>query len=46
MTRLNKQEFQPWAYDYLNTNTTRGLLAEYIAATALGIHDSCSIAGP
>ena len=40
MTRLNKQEFQAWAYDDLLTNTTRGLLAEYIVATALGIRDS------
>jgi hypothetical protein len=40
MTRLNKQEFQAWAYDDLLTNTTRGLLAEYIVATALGIRDT------
>jgi hypothetical protein len=39
MTRLNKQEFWEWAYDDLLTNTTRGLLAEYILATALGIGD-------
>jgi hypothetical protein len=39
MTRLNKQEFQEWAYDDLLTNTTRGVLAEYIVATALGIDD-------
>lgn len=37
MTRLNKQEFLDWAYDDLFTNTTRGVLAEYIVATALGI---------
>ena len=40
MTRLNKQEFQAWAYDDLLTNTTRGVLAEYIVATALGILDT------
>jgi len=40
MTRLNKQEFQEWAYDDLLTNTTRGVLAEYIVATALGIRDT------
>ena len=40
MTRLNKQEFLAWAYDDLLTNTTRGVLAEYIVATALGIHDT------
>jgi len=39
MTRLNKQEFLDWAYHDLLTNTTRGVLAEYIVATALGIHD-------
>lgn len=39
MTRLNKQEFQEWAYDDLLTNTTRGVLAEYIVATALDIDD-------
>jgi hypothetical protein len=36
MTRLNKQEFQAWAFDNLLANTTRGLLAEYIVATAVG----------
>ena len=36
MTYLNKQEFQAWAYDDLLANTTRGLLAEYIVAKALG----------
>lgn len=39
MTRLDKQDFLAWAYDDLLTNTTRGVLAEYIVATALGIHD-------
>jgi len=37
MTHLDKQEFLAWAYDDLLTNTTRGVLAEYIVATALGI---------
>ena len=37
MTRVNKQEFLAWAYDDLLTNTTRGVLAEYIVAKALGI---------
>ncbi len=37
MTHLNKQEFQAWAYDDLLANTTRGVLAEYIVAKALGI---------
>ncbi|UUO03701.1 hypothetical protein M4D79_12665 [Mycolicibacterium novocastrense] len=40
MTYLNKQEFQAWAYDDLLTNTTRGVLAEYIVAKALGIHET------
>jgi len=40
MTYLNKQEFQAWAYDNLLTNTTRGVLAEYIVAKALGIGDT------
>jgi hypothetical protein len=40
MTRLNKQEFWEWAYGDLLTNTTRGVLAEYIVATALGICDT------
>ncbi|MFZ2239063.1 MAG: hypothetical protein WAV90_05910 [Gordonia amarae] len=40
MTRLSKQEFQAWAYDDLLANTTRGVLAEYIVATALGIVDT------
>lgn len=39
-TRLNRQEFQAWAYDDLFTNTTRGVLAEYIVAKALGIADT------
>ncbi|OBI55680.1 hypothetical protein A5667_23270 [Mycolicibacterium fortuitum] len=40
MTYLDKQEFLAWAYDDLLTNTTRGVLAEYIVATALGICDT------
>lgn len=36
MTHLNKQEFQAWACGDLLANTTRGLLAEYIVATAVG----------
>ena len=40
MTRLNKQEFWEWAYADLLTNTTRGVLAEYIVANALGIRDT------
>lgn len=40
MTHLNKQEFLAWAYDDLLANTTRGLLAEYIVAKALGIFDT------
>lgn len=36
-TRLNQQDFYAWAYGDLFTNTTRGVLAEYIVATALGI---------
>lgn len=40
MTSVNKQEFLAWAYDDLFTNTTRGVLAEYIVATALGIHNT------
>lgn len=37
MTHLNQQEFYAWAYGDLFTNTTRGVLAEYIVATALGV---------
>ena len=37
MTYLDKQEFLAWAYDDLLANTTRGVLAEYIVAKALGI---------
>lgn len=33
---LSKQEFQAWALDDLLANTTRGLLAEYIVAKAVG----------
>jgi len=40
MTYLDKQEFLAWAYDDVLTNTTRGVLAEYIVATALGIGDT------
>src|SRR5262245_11093546 len=40
MTRVNKQEFLDWAFHDLLTNTTRGVLAEYIVATALGICDT------
>lgn len=40
MTYLNKREFQAWAYDDLLTNTTRGLLAEYIVAKAVGIRNT------
>lgn len=38
--KLNKQDFQAWAYDDLLTNTTRGVLAEYIVAKALGVHNT------
>ena len=37
MTHLNKQAFWEWAYDDLRANITRGVLAEYIVAKALGI---------
>ena len=40
MTYVDKQEFLAWAYDDLLTNTTRGVLAEYIVAKALGIGDT------
>jgi hypothetical protein len=40
VTDLDKQEFLAWAYDDLLTNTTRGVLAEYIVAKALGIRDT------
>ncbi|WP_445169903.1 hypothetical protein ACTXG7_11615 [Mycolicibacterium sp. Dal123E01] len=40
MTHLDKQDFLAWAYDDLLTNTTRGVLAEYIVATALGTRDT------
>lgn len=40
MTRLNQQGFWEWAYGDLLSNTNRGVLAEYIVATALGIHDT------
>lgn len=37
ITRLNKEKFLAWAYDDLLTNTTRGVLAEYIVAKACGV---------
>ena len=40
MTYMDKQEFLAWAYDDLLANTTRGVLAEYIVAKALGIRDT------
>lgn len=40
MTYLDKQEFLAWAYDDLVANTTRGVLAEYIVAKALGTLDT------
>ena len=40
LTHLNKEEFLAWAYDDLFTNTTRGVLAEYIVATALDVADT------
>jgi hypothetical protein len=40
MTRPNKQGFWEWAYGDLLSNTNRGVLAEYIVATALGIHNT------
>jgi hypothetical protein len=43
MTSVNKQDFLAWAYDDLLTNTTRGVLAEYIVATALGIRDTTRV---
>lgn len=43
MTYLDKQEFLAWAYDDLLTNTTRGVLAEYIVAKALGIRDTTRV---
>ena len=44
MTRLNQQEFYAWAYGDLFTNTTRGVLAEYIVAAALGLHETKRVA--
>ncbi|TDK86493.1 hypothetical protein [Mycolicibacterium mucogenicum] len=38
MTYLSTEEFHAWAYHDLLTNTTRGVLAEYIVAKALGVH--------
>ncbi|TDK96490.1 hypothetical protein EI067_15420 [Mycobacterium paragordonae] len=43
MTHPNKQGFWEWAYGDLLSNTTRGVLAEYIVATALGIHDTTRV---
>lgn len=43
MTDLNKQEFYEWAYGDLLTNVTRGVLAEYIVASALGICDTTRV---
>jgi len=40
MTHPNKQGFWEWAYGDLLSNTNRGVLAEYIVASALGIHDT------
>jgi hypothetical protein len=40
MTYVDKQEFLAWAYDDLLANTTRGVLAEYIVASALGTLDT------
>lgn len=40
MTHPNKQGFWEWAYGDLLSNTNRGVLAEYIVATALGIDDT------
>jgi len=40
MTNLDKREFHDWAYHDLLANTTRGVLAEYIVAKALGLHVS------
>ena len=40
MTHLDRQEFLAWAYGDLLTNTTRGALAEYIVATALGLDET------
>ena len=44
MTHLNQQDFYAWAYGDLFTNTTRGVLAEYIVATALGLHETKRVA--
>jgi len=44
MTRLNKEGFYAWAYGDLLANTTRGVVAEYIVATALGLSDTNRIA--
>jgi hypothetical protein len=40
MAYLDKQEFLAWAYNDLLANTTRGVLAEYIVAKAVGALDT------
>jgi len=40
MTYLDKQKFLAWACDEPLANTTRGVLAEYIVAKALGTLDT------
>lgn len=40
MPRLKPRKFYAWAYGDLFTNTTRGVLAEYIVATALGLDET------
>ena len=44
MTRLSEEGFYAWAYGDLLANTTRGVLAEYLVATALGLCDTPRIA--
>lgn len=44
MTRLNEEGFYAWAYGDLLANTTRGVVAEYIVVTALGLSDTKRIA--
>jgi hypothetical protein len=39
MTYVDRHDFFDWAYSDLLANTTRGVLAEYIVAKALGILD-------
>ncbi len=45
MTYSGQTGLLAWAYDDLLTNTTRGVLAEYIVATALGICDTKRVDG-